>query len=226
LRVGASKVLLAVLAAVILALGFVAYRVVGGDGREADPSAVERGFADSRRPEPTASGARETGEPAARKVNPPGRGERRRLRNAQQRQKLIAAIEMARAARLQGRLPAGDRADSTEDLGEGELSKETIRGAVQAVIEDVKACYEEQLEVSPDLGGKIIVDFTINAEEGVGGVVDRVEVSDESDEPMRMAEQLTECIVDTIYTLELPEPKGGGTVDVSYPMIMSPGGSR
>lgn len=223
MRINRSKVFLVVLGLLILALGFVAIRVLSRDGQDVETIAVEDSPVDVTRNNTLGSHATEAGESSVRRERQPQRNERRRIRSAEQRRKLIAAIEMARAARLQGRLPTGDRSGSAEDVGEGELSKESIKDAVAAVIDDVKACYDEQLKLSPELGGKIIVDFTINAEEGVGGVVDSVEVNNESDEPMRQAEQLTECIVDTIYTLELPEPKGGGTVDVSYPMVMSPG---
>ena len=217
-----AKILLVVLAAVVLALGFVAYWILAGSdqGTDAREASSELSGAERRGSVSTAESA--PGAPSATAKRRAERSERRRFRNEQQRKKLIAAIELARAARMRGRVPAADWSGSAEDRGEG-LSKESVRDAVQAVIEDVKACYEEQLRLSPELGGKIVVDFTINAEEGVGGVVDRVEVNDESDEPMRLAGQLTECIIDTIYTLELPSPDGGGTVDVSYPLYMRPG---
>jgi hypothetical protein len=71
----------------------------------------------------------------------------------------------------------------------------------------------------------MVVHFIIVAEEGIGGVVDSVDITDESDKSMRESKELVECIVDTIYTLELPEPEGGGQVEVSYPLIMRPGGA-
>jgi hypothetical protein len=67
-----------------------------------------------------------------------------------------------------------------------------------------------------------VIDFTIKAERGVGGVVDEVEIGDGSDEAMKTTVELSECIVDTIYTLELPEPEHGGVVEVSYPFMMQP----
>lgn len=218
------KVLLAVLAALVLALGAVALWILSGDQDEARAGGGgEDRRADAARPGDPAARSMGTGEPAARDERRSKRAARRRFRDAEQRRELIAAIELARTVRRERRLSGQDGAGASDDGAAGELSKESIRDAVQAVIEDVKACYDEQLERSPALGGKIILDFTIDAEEGVGGVVDRVEVSDASDEPMRQATQLSECIVDTIYTLELPAPEGGGTVDVSYPMVMSPG---
>jgi hypothetical protein len=217
-RVSGSKLVLIVLAALILALGVVAFLVLSEGPQAADTAAVEDEHDGARRGDGRLSGRADDGEPRAEVQPRSERRERRRFRSEQQRRKLIAAIELARAARMQGRLPGDDRAASR-----GELSKESIRDAVQAVIEDVKTCYDEQLRLSPELGGKLIVEFTINAEEGVGGVVDSVEIGDGSDEQMRQAADLAECIVDTIYTLELPEPEGGGTVDVSYPLVMSPG---
>lgn len=150
----------------------------------------------------------------------------RRIKTRQQRQQLVNAIKTARDLRLKRERDQRlyeEPTDSDED-SKGSLSKETIRDAVGAVIEDVKHCYQDQLEATPDLAGKLVVNFTIKAENGAGGVVDQVEINDESDEAMRTSLKLSECIVDTIYTLELPEPEEGGVVKVSYPFFMTPHG--
>jgi len=226
MRLSGSKLILVVLGALILALGVVAFVILSADEEGAETAGVDDSRPGAARDSDRSPGARQGGGSSAEKQSRSERKERRRFRSEQQRRKLIAAIELARTARLQGRLPTDDRSGSDDASGEVELSKESIRDAVQAVIEDVKTCYDEQLTLTPELGGKIVVDFTINAEEGVGGVVDSVEVGEGSDEQMRQAADLAECIVDTIYTLELPAPEGGGIVDVSYPMVMSPGPAR
>jgi hypothetical protein len=148
----------------------------------------------------------------------------RRLRNKEQRQRLIEAIKMARLLRRKVAQNGAFQRDEEHDAGDdsGSLSKDTIREAVDAVIEDVKICYEDQLEVTPDLAGRLFVNFEISAEEDVGGIVDHAEIGDKSDEVMSSNQQLSDCIIDTIYTLELPRPKGGGTVKVSYPFMMKP----
>ena len=148
----------------------------------------------------------------------------RRIRDEEQRRQLLAGIAAAREIReriaRERRLAAG--AEPADAGAAGTLSKQTIRDAVAAVIEDVKSCYDEQLKLAPDLGGKLVVGFEIVAEEGTGGVVDNVEIGDESDETISASRELTQCIVDTIYTLELPEPEGGGVVEVTYPFVMRP----
>jgi hypothetical protein len=150
----------------------------------------------------------------------------RRIKTRQQRQQLINAIKMARDLRLKRERDQRLYEEPTDgdENSKGSLPKETIRDAVGAVIEDVKHCYQDQLETTPDLAGKLVVNFTIKAENGAGGVVDQVEINDESDETMRTSLKLSECIVDTIYTLELPEPEEGGVVKVSYPFFMAPHG--
>jgi len=148
----------------------------------------------------------------------------RRIRDRVQRRKLLGKI--LAAGELRKRIAVeralADSAGAVYPGGAGTLSKESIREAVAAVIEDVKVCYEDQLELTPDLGGKIVVNFEVVAEEGAGGLVERVEIDEESDEVMRENQQLSDCIVDTINTLELPEPEGGGVVEVSYPFVMRP----
>lgn len=150
----------------------------------------------------------------------------RRLESQEKRKQLIESIQMATKLREMWK-SSGLSEDDVEHESQnkrGSLSRETIRAAVGAVIEDVKTCYDLQLETTPKLWGKLVVDFVIVAEEGIGGVVDSVELGEGTDLPMRESRELVDCIVETIYTLELPEPEGGGQVEVSYPLIMRPGG--
>lgn len=214
-----ARILVLVGAALLALLVVVVARVVSRESRSTDgPTAApvapaadaEQGSAEPRAPVGSAP------RPApARKVG--------RLRDAEQRRRLVEAIAAARE--LRRRIASERERAAAEDAAEdaaGTLSKQTIRDAVGAVIEDVKRCYDDQLARTPDLGGKLVVSFEIVAEEGAGGVVDSVEIADGSDAAISASRELTQCIVDTIYTLELPEPEGGGVVEVSYPFVMRP----
>lgn len=153
-----------------------------------------------------------------------GRGIRR-FESKGERERLVAMIAAAAKARREAeraRAEAEDEADRDAGAFDGTLTKESIQEGVRAVIEDVKRCYEDALKKTPDLEGKLVVDFEIVGEPDAGGVVDEVEIADSSDDVMRQNSDLTECMMDAIYSIELPPPDSGGRVKVSYPFTMRP----
>ena len=101
-----------------------------------------------------------------------------------------------------------------------EVNKEYIRHAVRAIIPLLSECYQEGLAREPRLAGTVVVDFTIEAEPGVGAVVGESEiVGDESD---LVDATVHECIQHTMYALELDAPEAGGQVRVRYPFAFAP----
>lgn len=94
----------------------------------------------------------------------------------------------------------------------GSLSRNEIDEGIREVLMDIRGCYQETLEVVPDLAGMIKVRFTIKAIDGAGRVVNAsIDDADFDDVPME------ECILDVMETVEFASPQGGGIVMVTYP---------
>jgi len=98
----------------------------------------------------------------------------------------------------------------------GSLDKEIIRRIIRRHINEVKYCYEQELTKKPDLGGRIMVQFTIAA---TGQVVASVL----QNSSMGNA-KVENCTVQAVRRWEFPKPLGGGIVIVSYPFVLTPAG--
>ena len=98
----------------------------------------------------------------------------------------------------------------------GSLDKEIIRRIIRRHINEVKYCYEQELTKKPELGGRIMVQFTIAAS---GQVIASVLQNS------TMANARVEnCTVQAVRRWEFPKPLGGGIVIVSYPFVLTPAG--
>jgi TonB family protein len=78
----------------------------------------------------------------------------------------------------------------------------------------IRACYEQELALRPDLQGKVVVRWTV----GVDGRVDQVSVA-ESSVPVRAVES---CVSRVIGNARFVAPVGGVCV-VQWPFVFSPG---
>ena len=100
----------------------------------------------------------------------------------------------------------------------GSLDKEIIRRIIRRHLNEVKFCYEGELARNPELGGRIVVQFTIA---GSG----RVLASVLQTSTMKNARVET-CTVNAVKRWEFPQPVGGGLVIVSYPFVLAPAGGE
>ncbi len=100
----------------------------------------------------------------------------------------------------------------------GSLSKEVIRRVVRRHINEVKFCYEQELNKNPDLEGRVVVKFIIAA----SGAVQSAVVASSSIHNSRVEN----CVVQAVRRWTFPKPEGGGIVIVrAYPFVLSaPGG--
>jgi TonB family protein len=98
----------------------------------------------------------------------------------------------------------------------GSLDKEIIRRIIRRHINEVKYCYEQELTKKPDLGGRIMVQFTIAAS---GQVIASV-LQNSTMGNVRVEN----CTVQAVRRWEFPKPLGGGIVIVSYPFVLTPAG--
>ncbi|MCP3060089.1 TonB family protein [Myxococcus sp. K38C18041901] len=100
----------------------------------------------------------------------------------------------------------------------GGLDKDVIAKVIRRHQNEIKYCYESELNKDPSLAGKVAVAFTIDP----AGMVSDATVS-ESTLGNSRAEQ---CMISRIRRWKFPEPKGGGVVAVTYPWMFSPAGSE
>ena len=73
----------------------------------------------------------------------------------------------------------------------------------------MKYCYEQELTKKPELGGRIMVQFTIAAS---GQVIASVLQNSTMGNP-----RVENCTVQAVRRWEFPKPLGGGIVIVTYP---------
>jgi hypothetical protein len=102
----------------------------------------------------------------------------------------------------------------------GTLSKEAIQAAIKAVVPRVKQCFEQGLKKEPDLAGRVVVQFEIEADEEGRGVVNKGEVP----ESETVSPFFDACVLKEVAGAEFPAPEGGGKVVVRYPFQFDPGG--
>ena len=143
---------------------------------------------------------------------------------------LLAQIRDARARRVaaQPALPASPASSWSSSpsssfgpapaLADDDPDRAYIRAAVQELLPMITECYTHALDRDPKAAGDLVVNFTIEGEPGVGGVVGDSAIDPEqstlADPDMR------ECVQETMYGLEIDPPRNG-TVHVTYPFHFS-----
>ena len=96
----------------------------------------------------------------------------------------------------------------------------------QVVREDffpmAKQCYEELLARKPDAGGRVEMEFTIVADDKLGGIVEDAGLGEGG---TLTDDKMGTCIRESLTTLAFPPPAGdGGIVTVVYPIVFAPDG--
>ena len=94
----------------------------------------------------------------------------------------------------------------------GSLSKAIIRRIVRRHLNEVKYCYQKELQTNHDLYGRIVISFTIAGNGQV--VVSRVQHSTLNNSTVE------QCITKAVRRWLFPKPEGGGLVVVSYPFVL------
>jgi FHA domain len=98
----------------------------------------------------------------------------------------------------------------------GSLSKEVIRRVIQRHINEVRFCYEQELNSRPDLSGRVQVKFIISP----SGAVQAANVESST----LNAARAEGCIAQAVRRWTFPAPDGGGIVIVSYPFVLENAG--
>jgi hypothetical protein len=95
----------------------------------------------------------------------------------------------------------------------GSLSREEIQRVIKAAQSEIRFCYERELQTEPDLSGKIVLAWTITGQ----GSVANAKVSSST----IRNEKVGACLREVVSGLQFPEPRGGGSVFVTYPWVFS-----
>ena len=97
----------------------------------------------------------------------------------------------------------------------GGLDKDVIGKVIRRHTNQVRYCYERELQLDPALEGKLAVQFVIGAS---GAVIDATAVDD------TVGRAVSSCVLERIRRWKFPEPTGGGEVIVTYPWVLRSGG--
>ncbi|MCA9605842.1 MAG: TonB family protein [Myxococcales bacterium] len=98
----------------------------------------------------------------------------------------------------------------------GSLSREVIRRVIQRHINEVRFCYEQELNSRPDLEGRVMVSFIISPT----GAVQSATVGNSTVNNARVES----CITTAVRRWTFPAPDGGGVVGVNYPFVLTSSG--
>jgi len=123
------------------------------------------------------------------------------------------------AASAAGKVARGGQSDLGMDepaAVQGGLDREVIRRVILSHRVQIRYCYEKQLSVTPDISGKVSVEFVIAAD---GSVTTARAVEQTITDP-----EVGRCIVSKVKTWTFPKPKGNGVVVVTYPFLFKPAG--
>lgn len=93
----------------------------------------------------------------------------------------------------------------------GGLSRDVINRVIQKHYNEIKYCYEKELNRNPDLYGKVTVLFLIDGGGRVGEAL--VQQTTMGSEPVES------CMINHVRRWSFPAPRGGGTVQVTYPYV-------
>lgn len=98
----------------------------------------------------------------------------------------------------------------------GSLDKELIRQVIHRNRQQIRYCYETQLTRFPKLEGKVAIAFVIGAE----GTVQMARVAQSTVNNS----ELENCLAQRFKSWLFPKPKGGGIVQVTYPVVLKQSG--
>ena len=97
----------------------------------------------------------------------------------------------------------------------GSLAREVVERVIRENRNQIRYCYEVELQRHQNLAGRVVASWVISA----SGRVVRVKIKDST-----LGSKRTEkCIARRIKTWQFPRPAGGGVVTVNYPFIFRSG---
>jgi TonB family protein len=116
------------------------------------------------------------------------------------------------AGNLGGKKDVDIGINSNEAVVLGSLDKEIIHRVIHQNRAQIRYCYEQQLVRFPKLEAKVVITFVIGPE----GTVQQAKVGSSNSNN----DELDQCLVTHFKSWQFPKPKGGGIVQVTYPVIL------
>ncbi len=111
-----------------------------------------------------------------------------------------------------GTVGTGDVAMVDEEtVIEGGLDRDVIADVIKRNLGQIRYCYERQLSSNPELYGKLLVKFVIDADGGV--------IQPKIDTSTLKSAMVEGCVLRRMAGWKFPLPKGGTQVRVSYPFL-------
>jgi RNA polymerase sigma factor (sigma-70 family) len=219
----ANKAMIAAVAAAAVGGGALLY-ATRGDGAPA------RAPAGAPAPTATATAVEPATATASKPAGPTPRV--RRLADPADRERLLAAIRTARDRRIASRNAAAAAAaaapatptpaPAADGDGTDSLYITTALNDIQPLMAQ---CYDSARERDPYITGAIRLDFTVEGEAEIGGLVTHNEIVEDgttvTDPEMR------ECLHETMYALEMPPPSSGQLrIDYTFAFTHVRGGAE
>jgi outer membrane biosynthesis protein TonB len=96
----------------------------------------------------------------------------------------------------------------------GGLTSQEVQAVIRANLNQIRHCYEQLLQRSPNANGKIKVAFVI----GPAGTVISSAINSDTVGDSAMAG----CVSGKVQRWKFPQPRGGVKVDVNYPFVFNP----
>ena len=109
------------------------------------------------------------------------------------------------------RSPGGLTMVGGEPITLGALHRGFIDQVIRRHMNQIRYCYQRELQKNPTLAGKVVVGFTIAAD----GTVSAAEIKATT----LGNEAVEQCVIGRFERMEFSEPTGGGIVIVSYPLL-------
>ncbi|MCB9572568.1 MAG: hypothetical protein H6709_10825 [Kofleriaceae bacterium] len=152
----------------------------------------------------------------------------RRVDDPAERAALARSIARARAVRearasvhAGGAAATGGAAAAPAPTdGQGDVDPDEIRSAVREVSPLVGECYSMAPLDVQRAGGNVVIEMTISGEPGVGTVFDDAGFIDGTP-ALLAATEFTECMRETLLSVEMPPLTRGGTVVIHYPFAFA-----
>jgi hypothetical protein len=119
---------------------------------------------------------------------------------------------------LRGRRVRTPRVTAGGAVVRGALAKEIVSRITRRHINEVKYCYQKELQANPRLQGRLVIQFTIAATGQV--VVSRVLSSTLGNA------KVEQCIAMAVRRWLFPRPRDRGAVVVTYPLVLNASGGR
>lgn len=108
--------------------------------------------------------------------------------------------------------------DATAAPARFQANPSGIAAAVRSSLTEIKACYDAWLRTNPDLGGKVVVDFTLEQAKAIPG---EGRISSARITSSSVGHTVMEgCIVSVFEDLRFEAPTD--VLEVSFPIIMTP----